>query len=130
MTRILYQEFEKRATKRHGGKYLYHQDFTVCHVEIRIICPVHGDFKQLPSRHLKEGVCPKCKIEKRKEQSKLFGKEFKEKANEVHKGKYKYFQDYINTMTKVKILCPEHGTFEQRPNNHLQGQGCPKCGKI
>src|SRR5690606_25144089 len=26
------------------------------------------------------------------------------------------------------IICPEHGIFEQRPNEHSQGQGCPKCG--
>ena len=34
---------------------------------------------------------------------------------------------YIDSTTKVFIICKEHGKFEQRPNNHLRGQGCPKC---
>ena len=30
--------------------------------------------------------------------------------------------------TKIKIICPKHGIFEQTPNNHLlSGHGCPKC---
>jgi hypothetical protein len=35
--------------------------------------------------------------------------------------------DYIHSQCKVKIICPEHGTFEQSPNNHLSGQGCSSC---
>ena len=27
----------------------------------------------------------------------------------------------------MKLLCPEHGEFEQAPNSHLNGRGCPKC---
>jgi very-short-patch-repair endonuclease len=27
----------------------------------------------------------------------------------------------------VKIICPDHGEFEQTPSTHLRGQGCPKC---
>ncbi len=34
------------------------------------------------------------------------------------------------TKTKVTIICREHGEFEQRPNSHLRGSGCPKCGTI
>ena len=35
--------------------------------------------------------------------------------------------EYIDSMTKVCIICPEHGEFWQTPNKHLNGQGCPKC---
>ena len=31
---------------------------------------------------------------------------------------------------KVCIICPEHGEFWQEPRSHLNGQGCPICGKI
>jgi Zn finger protein HypA/HybF involved in hydrogenase expression len=31
---------------------------------------------------------------------------------------------------KVSIVCTEHGIFQQRPDSHLQGNGCPKCGSI
>ena len=27
--------------------------------------------------------------------------------------------NYINSQTKVCIICPEHGEFWQRPNDHL-----------
>ena len=57
--------------------------------------------------------------------------EFIKEATEKHKGKYDYSKvEYVNNRTKVCIIChkPEHGEFNQTPNCHLQGQGCPKCG--
>jgi very-short-patch-repair endonuclease len=27
----------------------------------------------------------------------------------------------------MKIACKKHGEFEQRPDNHLRGDGCPSC---
>ena len=48
----------------------------------------------------------------------------------IHHNEYDYsLVHYSDTKTKVKIICKKHGTFEQRPNDHLQGQGCPKCYK-
>ena len=35
--------------------------------------------------------------------------------------------EYTNATTKVCIICPIHGEFWQRPNCHLNGQGCPYC---
>jgi len=56
---------------------------------------------------------------------------FIEDAKKIHGDKYDYsLVDYIKTKIKVKIICSEHGVFEQTPNNHLQGQGCKKCSDI
>lgn len=55
------------------------------------------------------------------------------KANEIHCDKYDYsLVNYINKDIKVKIICPEHGVFEQAPVCHVtRKQGCPKCsGKV
>ena len=30
----------------------------------------------------------------------------------------------------MRIICPEHGEFLQNAAMHLQGNGCPECGKI
>lgn len=50
------------------------------------------------------------------------------KAKEVHGDKYDYSKvEYINTMTKVCIICIEHGEFWQTPKNHLNWCGCKKC---
>lgn len=36
---------------------------------------------------------------------------------------------YINNKSKVIIGCPIHGDFLQKPNGHLLGKGCNKCGR-
>lgn len=36
--------------------------------------------------------------------------------------------DFKNVRTKIKIICPKHGIFEQFPDTHMNGQGCYKCG--
>ena len=58
-------------------------------------------------------------------------KNFIKKSKEIHDDKYDYLLvDYVNNRTKVKIICKEHGIFEQTPKGHLKNQGCPKCGII
>lgn len=56
---------------------------------------------------------------------------FIKKANEVHNCKYDYSKtEYIKgNKEKIRIICPEHGEFWQRPGAHLVGCGCPECGK-
>ena len=59
---------------------------------------------------------------------KLTKEKFVEKANKVHGDKYNYSKvEYINSQTKVCIICPIHGEFWQTPNAHLNGSGCKKC---
>lgn len=49
-------------------------------------------------------------------------------SKEKHGNKYDYSKvDYIDNEHKIKIICPEHGEFEQIPHNHLKGYGCLKC---
>lgn len=64
--------------------------------------------------------------EKRKEHK----EKFLAKAKEIHNGKYTYSNFvYVNNTTKGYITCPIHGDFLQTPKNHMNGQGCPICGK-
>lgn len=54
--------------------------------------------------------------------------EFVEKARVVHNGKYDYSTTvYSKRRSKVSIICPIHGVFEQIAEVHLYGSGCPKC---
>lgn len=54
--------------------------------------------------------------------------QFIEKASIIHRSKYDYsLVNYINNKVKVKIICPIHGVFEQKPNHHLSGSGCNIC---
>lgn len=62
----------------------------------------------------------------------LTKEEFIEKAIRVHEDRFDYSKvDYIDSKTKVTIICKEHGEFRQIPNSHLLGKnGCPECYKI
>ena len=49
-------------------------------------------------------------------------------SRKIHGNKYDYSNvEYVNSYTKVCIICPIHGEFWQAPSNHLRGQGCKKC---
>ena len=57
--------------------------------------------------------------------------EFISKAINKHGDKYDYSKvNYINSNTKISIICKEHGEFTQTPGSHLFGRGCMECGKI
>ena len=49
-----------------------------------------------------------------------------DKAREVWGDKYEY-GEYLGYNTKMKIVCPIHGEFEQTPHDHIEGHGCQKC---
>ena len=56
---------------------------------------------------------------------KLTYEKFIRKAKEIHGDKYNYsLVIFVNGHTKVIIICPEHGNFEQTPYDHLRGYGC------
>lgn len=122
--RITKESFIFRAREIHNNKYDYSKvDWVNPSTKVCIVCPEHGDFMQKPSIHLRGYGCQLCGGSLR-----LTNEEFIEKARAVHEDKYDYSKvQYINTSTKVCIICPEHGEFWQTPNNHLFGAGCPAC---
>lgn len=64
------------------------------------------------------------------EMKKFTTADFIEKAKEVHGEKYDYSEvDYTNQRTSVEIICPIHGKFSQIAQHHMNGSGCPKCGR-
>lgn len=121
------KSFIAKAIKFHGNKYDYSKtNYKGSKEKILIICPIHGIFWQIASDHLRSG-CPKCCIDA----FKLGSIEFIRKANKLHGNQYDYSKvDYINNKTKVIVICKTHGEFEQRPDKHLVGDGCPLCPSI
>jgi hypothetical protein len=56
--------------------------------------------------------------------------EFKERSNKIHNNKYDYSKSvYINAISKLIIICPIHGEFNQKAHSHSSGSECPKCIK-
>ena len=123
------EEFINEARKVHGDKYDYSKvEYKTKRDKICIICPKHGEFLQIAQSHLSGHGCPKCAIEKAGETQRLSKEEFIKKAREIHGDRYDYSKvEYVNSQTKVCIICPKHGEFLQVPNAHLGGCGCPKC---
>ena len=126
------EEWIASARKVHGDKYDYSTvEYVNNATKICIKCPKHGEFWQTPNAHLRGSGCTKCGIEKIRESLSLSKEDFIKKSREVHGDKYDYTKiKYVNSATKVCIICPEHGEFCQQPNNHLSGKGCPKCSGV
>ena len=109
--------------KIHGDKYDYSLiDYKSEKKLLKIICKEHGVFKQTYNTHKNGHGCPKC-VGRNKT-----NEEFINNAKKIHDNRYDYsLVDYKLSTDKIKIICNLHGEFEQTPNNHLNGNGCPKC---
>ena len=118
--------FIEKAKGKHGDKYDYSLvKYKNAKTKVKIICSEHGEFEQVPDNHIRRSGCPKCGGSKKQTLE-----EFISKAKQIHTDKYDYSKvEYINNSTKVTIICPEHGEFEQTPKQHLIS-GCWKCGVI
>jgi len=61
---------------------------------------------------------------------KLTQEKFINRSIQVHGDKFDYSKmKYVNSNTKVRVICKKHGAFRQWPIDHLRGRGCSKCGK-
>ena len=125
------EAFINDSIKCHGKKYDYSKvDYNSNRKKVCIICPEHGEFWQTPSNHLKGHGCPKCGNNTTIKSTKFSLSDFIKKAHKIHGYKYDYSNgEYKNAITKIKIICPEHGEFYITPSKHLNGQGCPLCGR-
>lgn len=123
------EQFIEEARKVHGDKYNYDKvNYVDSKTKVIIHCPEHGDFEQAPSNHLQKQGCPQCGNQRTALLLSSNTEEFIEKASVVHNNEYDYSKTkYINSKTKVIITCLKHGDFEQTPDNHLLGNGCPEC---
>ena len=90
------------------------------------VCSKHGEFRsdRTDVLSLKQG-CPKCAKNSRK--SVEF---YVDQFTETHGDRYDYsLVEVVDTSKKVKIVCKEHGVFEQTIHSHIKGRGCMKCAK-
>ena len=125
--KITSEEFIKKAINIHGDLYNYTKVIFIDYLTpVEIICKTHGIFKLKPRSHVCDKTkCPKCTKPGRTDLN-----WFLEKAKIVHNNLYDYSNvNYINIITKINIICKQHGIFSQTPNTHLNSKnGCPKCG--
>ena len=126
------EQFIEAARKVHGDKYDYSLvDYKGNDKYVEIKCNTCGHvFKQVPSSHLGGCGCPYCGREKTLSTTRMGRDEF------IKRSKEKFGDDafdysevvYKNNNTKVILTCKKCGyRFEQTPEKHLNGKGCPKC---
>lgn len=128
--KLTQDEFINRATKMHGNKYNYElTKYTSMKNTVIIKCNIcNKSFNQIADDHINGSGCQSCakKIIANKVRSN--NDEFIEKAKIKHGNYYDYSKvHYIDSQTKVIIICPIHNEFSQKPVYHLNSNGCPFC---
>lgn len=99
---------------------------------VTLICPQHGPYKTMLKAALRsEGHsgCYKCRMLTRSKNRRSYQEVTEEVLQDMH-------PDYVTKVKsgeipmkdKVLYVCPVHGQYWQRPNDH-QEHGCPLCGK-
>uniref|UniRef100_A0A6C0KH86 Uncharacterized protein n=1 Tax=viral metagenome TaxID=1070528 RepID=A0A6C0KH86_9ZZZZ len=117
-------EFIIKANNIHSNKYEYLKTkYIKANKKIIVTCKIHGEFNITPNNHLNGYGCYRCSnITKSNE-------DFINNAKKIHGELYDYSNvEYKSTRITVTILCKIHGEFKQKPNDHLSGCGCQKCG--
>ena len=117
-------EFIRKAKSKHKNEYDYSLvNYKDSRHKVKIICNLHGEFEQNAQNHLNGQKCPICVGKIKSDTTK-----FIEKSKTIHGNIYDYsLVDYKNRSTPIKIICKEHGIFEQIPFLHLKGCVCYKC---
>lgn len=124
------QEFIERSIVTHGYTYDYSRvDYINSRTKVLIVCPEYGEFWQEPRSHMKGSGHPEGKASKISKSKAQTEEEFVLKAKALYKEEYDYTSiHYKGNRVKVTILCNKCNTsFEQTPNSHLSGKGCPTC---
>jgi len=126
-------DFIEKSNEIHNNIYDYSLvNYRGCFKKVKIVCSIHGIFKQSPYKHLWGNGCKKCEHDKLSKERRSNNFDFIEKSKIIHNNIYEYknVKYDTNAHKKVEIICPKHGPFLQTPHNHLRGTGCPKCSLL
>lgn len=123
------EEFIRRAKDVWGDRYTYEKSvYTSNKEKVIVTCRIHGDFQTTAYDFLKGHGCPDCGMDAVKQKRRKPQDDFIAQCKSVHGDRYDYSQTiYRGKRQKVTIICRKHGPFEQWPDGHLSGQGCPTC---
>lgn len=126
--KLTLDEIRKRTYKIHGDSIIIpEQKYINAKTKIKIICKHHPDDNLLISTDNllnKKRGCSICS-----KRQKLNIDKIRKRCDIIHKDKGYIIleQPYINNETHIKVICPKHDEWNIKPNNLLNGSGCPKC---
>jgi very-short-patch-repair endonuclease len=121
--------FLKDSKSIHKGKYDYKlvPNTITRNTLVKIICPEHGVFTQKAYNHSHYGYgCKACQYSRNQ---KLTFNEIKTRLpNLIFSPDINWSTDYTGTRgKKIKLICPEHGPYQNLVFNLFNGSGCPNC---
>lgn len=120
-----YDKFVEKARIIHDSKYQYHKtNYTTAFQKVRITCPIHGDFEQLPCNHINRSAgCPKC--------SNAYSPntiEFVDDLRHLYGDKHDYSTvQYTTAHSPIIVTCRQHGPFEIVATSYKRTGQCPAC---
>lgn len=96
-----------------------------------VTCKKLHKFNISPNNLLSGNGCKYCYLESNGFTSENKTEDYFNKFKVIHGDSYDYLKikEISNCKQKISILCKIHGSFKMTPDNHLQGKGCPLCGK-
>lgn len=123
------EKWVEKAIVRHGSTYGYSKVvYSTSRTKVIIGCKEHGDFELAADKHLQGRGCQVCAEQAAYAKRRGTTEQFIADALKVHGAKFDYSKvKYTNANSKVAVVCPTHGEFEQRPADHVRGRGCNKC---
>ena len=118
--------FFLKAPQVHGHKYDYSKVVYVSSAKkVSIICPIHGEFQQQPTKHLNSRTgCKKCVHDSMKKSTKVYDRELHESSN----GEIIRLSSFDGMHSKIKVRHTCGTEWEATANSLLrEGLGCPSC---
>ena len=121
---ITTEEFIRRSNIVHNYKYDYSKSVYVRNnIKVKIICPIHGEFKQQPAKHMDGDNCPKCSGKYQ-----MTTEEFKDVIHSIYGDRYDTSKTvYTRKDGKCIIGCPVHGFVKNSIESLRRGAGCNLC---
>lgn len=127
------QQYLDKCIEKYGDEFDYRNvKYINAKCKIIIGCKKHGWFEIPAWKHYGNTKgCPKCGREFQGKNKTKTTESFIKESTKVHNNLYNYSKsNYCGSDSKIEIICKRHGSFWQRPANHLYGNGCIKCGNL
>lgn len=121
-------DYVKKYIEDVEGYILISEDYKNCKEKLSILHNKCGNMYMVNFDNFKNGKrCPMCSRALINKDRKLNKNTFQEKLNFKFNNEYIVLGNYINNRTKIKVQHNCGYIYDARPDNLLQGYGCPKC---
>lgn len=128
--RLTQAAFISRARAIHGDRYdLSEIEYRGQMVKVKVTCTEHGPFYPQAGNFGYAGSgCPQCGYVAAGLKSRGTLQDYVVRGAKSHNGRYGYRGlFYINNAAYLKVVCVEHGEFDQLAQDHVKGIGCSSC---